>query len=80
MSSLSTSLKVLLEVLQTARSKKVVFANKTRARYGGGMNHPIKIGREAAGRHKFANVFSPALETNAAFLDDLGRESKNRPN
>ncbi|MBT1516169.1 bifunctional DNA primase/polymerase [Bradyrhizobium sp. SRL28] len=33
----------------------------------------VKIGREAAGRLKFANVFSPALETIAAFFDDLAR-------
>jgi hypothetical protein len=33
-----------------------------------------KIGREAVRRLKFANVFSPALKTIAAFFDDLGRE------
>lgn len=39
----------------------------------------VKIGLEAAGRLKFANVFSPALETIAAFFDDLGRDPLNRP-
>jgi hypothetical protein len=65
-------------MLQTARSKQVVFANNTRVRYGGRMDHPVKIGQEAAGRLKFANVFSPALETIAAFFDDLG-VTHNRP-
>jgi hypothetical protein len=38
----------------------------------------VKIGREAAGRLKFANVFSPALETKLRSYN-LGREPINRP-